>query len=130
RAARQPSPRPRRARAGGLRRPARSVRSATAAPALPGGVRAPGGEVRPRRRHPAARLPGGAPPMDRLVLTLACLVPLAAAAQDFQQGPGVPARVQRLEGRVLALHGDCALELADTGRPGWEGLGGGGRFYW
>lgn len=53
-----------------------------------------------------------------------------ATAQQFQQGPEQMGATVYLQGRVIAIHGQCALVLADTARPGWEGMGGGGRFFY
>lgn len=68
--------------------------------------------------------------MESRVLALLALLPLSALAQGFQQGPERIGAVEHLEGRVLGVHDACALVLADTQREGWEGLGGGGRFYY
>ena len=68
--------------------------------------------------------------MKRLMALLVLLMPLLASAQDFEQGPGAVGVQRALVGKVIGLQGDCALVLADTQRPGWEGLGGGGRFFY
>lgn len=68
--------------------------------------------------------------MKRLMAPLVLLLPLLASAQVFEQGPGAIGVQRNLAGKVIGLHGECALVLADTQRPGWEGLGGGGRFFY
>lgn len=57
-----------------------------------------------------------------------------AFAQDFQQGPGTPGQAVHLTAKVIGIQSEpmrtYTLMEADTGRAGWEGLGGGGRFFW
>lgn len=68
--------------------------------------------------------------MKRLMASLVLLMPLLASAQVFEQGPGAIGTQRALAGKVIGMQGECALVLADTQRPGWEGLGGGGRFFY
>ena len=57
-----------------------------------------------------------------------------AFAQDFQQGPGNPGQAVDLTAKVIGIQAEqertYTLLEADSGRKGWEGLGGGGRFFW
>lgn len=55
------------------------------------------------------------------------------AQPSFQQGPEQVGQILQLSGKVIGVHHDltqtCFIVLADTNRPKWEGLGGGGRFF-
>lgn len=73
----------------------------------------------------------------KTVLPFVFLLALAgspAFAQDFQQGPGKPGQTVHVTGKVIGIQYGLTrvytLVEADTGRKGWEGLGGGGRFFW
>lgn len=69
--------------------------------------------------------------METLTTALAALLALTGATPtDFQQGPETVGLVVHLQGQVIAWRDGCALVLADRPQPGWEGLGGAGRFYW
>lgn len=59
--------------------------------------------------------------MRALAAALAFLLPMGASAQRFEQGPGQIGAQRALMGKVIGIHGDCAVVLADTNRPGWEG---------
>lgn len=64
-----------------------------------------------------------------IAVALAAALPLSVAAQDFQKGPEEVGHSSPLAGRVIGMHGGCALVAADMPRQGWRGLGGNGRFF-
>lgn len=73
----------------------------------------------------------------KTVLPFVFLLALAgspAFAHDFQQGPGKPGQAVHLTGQVIGIQDQLGrvytLVEANSGRKGWEGLGGGGRFFW
>lgn len=57
----------------------------------------------------------------------------ALEADAFVQGPEAKGQVRALAGTVIGTHVDlernCYILLADRPEEGWEGLGGGGRFF-
>lgn len=56
-----------------------------------------------------------------------------AQPSSFQQGPEQVGQTQTLAGKVIGAHQDlgrtCFIVLADQAKPGYEGMGGGGRFF-
>lgn len=72
--------------------------------------------------------------MKKVLFILAFVVSSPALAQQpFYQGPGEIGHKDTIAGTVIGIHSgverDCYLILADIQQPGWEGLGGAGRFF-
>lgn len=68
-----------------------------------------------------------------LALAWPALAQNQTTSDPFLQGPESRGHTRNLAGKVIGIHHDpgrkCYIMLADRPGGGWEGLGGGGRFF-